>query len=245
MWYNNVNLSKFQSFSWNVRQYNYLLLNDLEFNCIRGTGSSKTSMLLEITYQLCIYLLSNWSFFGKIFWLQVLWYLGAYMYLSVASFYEPACAIPSWRRVWFLQGMVYIHEGPLRYHGRLRSSNVLVDGRWTCKVADVGLHKFRAGEHKPSESDPAYYYSEAVFFIKFWQDISPFLWDRWYPRVRIFGDKAQWIPHLHVLFPVCNGFIRFTSGATPADLLRQYYDWHSSLIYAESSKNLYKILLLE
>ena len=34
---------------------------------------------------------------------------------------------------------------------------------WTAggraKVADVGLHKFRAGEHKPSESDPAYYYS--------------------------------------------------------------------------------------
>ena len=59
MWCDNVDLSKFQSFSWHVRQYNYLLLNDLEFNCIRGTGSSKTSMLLEITYQLCIYLLSN------------------------------------------------------------------------------------------------------------------------------------------------------------------------------------------
>ena len=35
----NVDLSKFQSFSWNVRQYNSLLLNDLEFNSIHDTGS--------------------------------------------------------------------------------------------------------------------------------------------------------------------------------------------------------------
>ena len=54
--------------------------------------------------------------------------------------------------------MLYIHESPLHYHGRLKSSNVLVDGRWTCKIADMGLHKFRAGEHRPAENDPAYYY---------------------------------------------------------------------------------------
>ena len=32
-------------------------------------------------------------------------------------------------------------------------------------------------------------------------------------------SKPGWIPHLHALLPVCNEFLRFTSGATPADLL--------------------------
>ena len=32
-------------------------------------------------------------------------------------------------------------------------------------------------------------------------------------------SKPQWIPHLCVLSPACNEFPRFTSGATPADLL--------------------------
>ena len=32
-------------------------------------------------------------------------------------------------------------------------------------------------------------------------------------------SKSGWIPCLHALSPACNGFLRFTSGATPADLL--------------------------
>ena len=31
--------------------------------------------------------------------------------------------------------------------------------------------------------------------------------------------KPGWIPHLHALLPVCNWFLRFPSGVTPADLL--------------------------
>ena len=31
--------------------------------------------------------------------------------------------------------------------------------------------------------------------------------------------KSGWIPSLHALSPTCNGFLSFTSGATPADLL--------------------------
>ena len=31
--------------------------------------------------------------------------------------------------------------------------------------------------------------------------------------------KSEWIDHLHVSSPVCNGFLRFTSGAAPTDLL--------------------------
>ena len=55
--------------------------------------------------------------------------------------------------------MLYIHESPLQHHGRLKSSNVLVDGRWTCKLSDIGLNLFRQGETLPEESDPAFYYS--------------------------------------------------------------------------------------
>ena len=32
-------------------------------------------------------------------------------------------------------------------------------------------------------------------------------------------SKTGWIPRLRALSPVCNEFLRFTSGATPADLL--------------------------
>ena len=32
-------------------------------------------------------------------------------------------------------------------------------------------------------------------------------------------SKPGWIPHLHALLPECNEFLRFTSGAKPADLL--------------------------
>ena len=32
-------------------------------------------------------------------------------------------------------------------------------------------------------------------------------------------SKPGWVPCLHALSPVCNEFLRFTTGATPADLL--------------------------
>ena len=32
-------------------------------------------------------------------------------------------------------------------------------------------------------------------------------------------SKSGWIPHLYAFLPACNGFLRFTSGATPANLL--------------------------
>ncbi|XP_070179554.1 atrial natriuretic peptide receptor 2-like [Littorina saxatilis] len=41
-----------------------------------------------------------------------------------------------------VHGMNFLHNSPLRYHGRLKSSNCLVDNRWTLKVAEFGLHSF-------------------------------------------------------------------------------------------------------
>lgn len=39
--------------------------------------------------------------------------------------------------------MEYLHECGLKSHGRLRSSNCVVDNRWSLKITDYGLHKMR------------------------------------------------------------------------------------------------------
>jgi len=33
-------------------------------------------------------------------------------------------------------------------HGKLKSSNIVVDGRWMCKLTDYGLFKFRDGQQQ-------------------------------------------------------------------------------------------------
>lgn len=62
------------------------------------------------------------------------------------------------------QGMAALHDSPIKYHGRLKSSNILVDSRWTCHIADFGLRKFREGERLYNFGDPAYYYRKLWYF---------------------------------------------------------------------------------
>ncbi|XP_065601277.1 atrial natriuretic peptide receptor 2-like [Cyrtonyx montezumae] len=40
------------------------------------------------------------------------------------------------------QGMAYLHHHKM-YHGRLKSSNCVIDDRWVCKIADYGLQLYR------------------------------------------------------------------------------------------------------
>ena len=39
--------------------------------------------------------------------------------------------------------MEYIHKSPLKFHGRLKSSNCLLDSRWVVKITDFGLASLR------------------------------------------------------------------------------------------------------
>ena len=55
-----------------------------------------------------------------------------------------------------------------------------------------------------------------------------------------------WIPSLDASFPVCNGFLRFTTGATPADLLvvsmeAEPFSIHTVAHIQCNSKNLIRV----
>ena len=61
------------------------------------------------------------------------------------------------------------------------------------------------------------------FFLNF-RGHKSFLWGHWYPVLDFWWclpwvSKPGWIPRLHALSPACNEFLRFTSGATPADCI--------------------------
>jgi len=51
-----------------------------------------------------------------------------------------------------VQGLEHIHGGRLKVHGRLKSNNVVIDGRWVCKLTDYGLVTLTADQMSDSEA---------------------------------------------------------------------------------------------
>ena len=82
----------------------------------------------------------------------------------------------------------------------------------TCCRPRLVIQKLFFSANKPANS----------FFFKFFEDTSPFC-EATETRTDVTGSpkvsKPGWIPRLRALSPACNGLLRFTAGATPADLL--------------------------
>ncbi|KAL3876609.1 hypothetical protein ACJMK2_034431 [Sinanodonta woodiana] len=55
-----------------------------------------------------------------------------------------------------VRGMIYLHESEIRCHGKLKSSNCLVDNRMVLKITDFGLHEFLGGENEEVEQYALY-----------------------------------------------------------------------------------------
>ena len=47
--------------------------------------------------------------------------------------------------------MMYLHNSAIGSHGRLKSTNVVIDSRWICKITDYGLTHFLHGEKSDTE----------------------------------------------------------------------------------------------
>ncbi|RDD43673.1 Atrial natriuretic peptide receptor 1 [Trichoplax sp. H2] len=55
-----------------------------------------------------------------------------------------------------IKGMIHIHSSDIKYHGNLKSSNCLVDGRWTVKLTDFGMPSLRRAVKIPfNQTDPS------------------------------------------------------------------------------------------
>ena len=51
-----------------------------------------------------------------------------------------------------VQGVEYIHGSEMRVHGNLKSSNVVVDGRFQCKLTDINLRQLTSGAEEDTEA---------------------------------------------------------------------------------------------
>ena len=60
--------------------------------------------------------------------------------------------------------MHFLQNSPVQIHGNLKSSNVLIDSRWTCKLTDHGLFLFKEGQEIDVEAgENSKYYGKYIF----------------------------------------------------------------------------------
>jgi len=50
-------------------------------------------------------------------------------------------------------GLTYLHNSEIESHGRLKSTNILIDNRWTAKLTGFGLHNFKVDQKGVAKFD--------------------------------------------------------------------------------------------
>jgi len=53
--------------------------------------------------------------------------------------------------------MTYLHNSEIKSHGRLKSSNCVVDNRFVLKITDFGIHELRTSGKQHSDDEYAHY----------------------------------------------------------------------------------------
>ena len=52
-----------------------------------------------------------------------------------------------------LQGMKFLHNSAVKFHGNLTSSHCMIDSHWVVSITDWGLNNFKAGQEKNTNTD--------------------------------------------------------------------------------------------
>lgn len=81
-----------------------------------------------------------------------------YWYIKLNPF-DIELLLPLSVSVSLLQGLLFLHNSELGCHGNLKSSNCVVNSRWTLQVSDFGLLEIRAKTYR-KEDEHAYYRSK-------------------------------------------------------------------------------------
>lgn len=109
-----------------------------------------------------------------------------------------------------VQGMAYLHNSDVSVHGKLRSCNCLIDGRFVLKISDFGLRTLTT----PSEFvKDQHFYTSMLAVTSFWADSKcPSTPSGSYDFYRMTNLRGQqtlgigrntitWKRHIHLIFP--------------------------------------------
>ena len=85
-------------------------------------------------------------------------YLQGYLFFTRIAYWNSILKIKYYSNIkscssfYILQGMQYVHTSVFRSHGRLKSSNCVIDNRWLCKVTDFGLIQLKEEDTPKSKT---------------------------------------------------------------------------------------------
>ena len=97
----------------------------------------------------------------------------------------------------FFQGMIYLHNCEIKSHGKLRSSNCVVDSRWVLKITDFGLHEFMEGATDENDGEFAQYRSKCGPLSLAYHQIQDYLY------VRVATTVSLQPSRFTILFTMC------------------------------------------